>query len=105
MIAQLRSEGMLKGLRPDWLWLLLLLLAVIASSVLLVYSKHESRKLFAELQKLQQEQDRMNVEWGRLQLEQSAWSTHGSIERLAEKKLGMHIPESDQVMMLSLDEK
>lgn len=102
MMPALKPEG---WFTPGWLGLWLLLGAVIASSVLLVYSKHESRKLFAELQRLQQEQDQMNIEWGRLQLEQSAWSTHGRIERLAQKKLGMHIPPSDEVMMLSLDEK
>jgi cell division protein FtsL len=89
----------------NWLWLLVLLCVVSGSAVLLVYSKHESRVLFSELQKLQDEQDRMDVEWGRLQLEQSAWATHVRVERLARKKLNMQIPDAKQMVILDSGQK
>jgi cell division protein FtsL len=77
-----------------------LFLVVTASAMGVVYSKHMSRKLFVELQALNKEQDRMDVEWGRLQLEQSTWATHGRIETIARDKLNMHIPSTDKVIMI-----
>jgi cell division protein FtsL len=35
-----------------------------------------------------------------LQLEQSAWSGHGRIERIARKQLSMVMPESDNVVFV-----
>lgn len=77
-----------------------LLLAVIASALGVVYSKHESRKLFVQLQGLEKERDRMDIEWGKMQLEQSTWATHARIERLARKKLDMTIPEAKNVVII-----
>lgn len=74
--------------------------AVFASAIAVVYAKHESRKLFVELQGLQKKRDAMNVEWGQLQLEQSTWATHGRIERVARKKLGMIVPSHENVVIV-----
>ena len=73
---------------------------VLASAILLVYSKHQSRKVFVELQQLKRQVDGLNTEWSQLQLEQSAWSGHGRIEKVARKKLAMILPESDQVVFV-----
>jgi len=77
-----------------------LLSVVIASAVSAAWSRHESRKLFNELQQLENERDAMNVEWGQLQLEQSTHTTHGKIESAARKRLGMRIPGAQQVVIL-----
>ncbi|QKT03052.1 cell division protein FtsL [Ectothiorhodospiraceae bacterium 2226] len=82
---------------------LILLLAVLASAVGVVVSKHESRKLFVELQGLQGQRDAMQIEWGQLQLEQSTWATHGRVERLAAGELGMALPPTDDVVILAHD--
>lgn len=82
-------------------WLLgIMFLLVMASAVGVIYSKHESRKLFVQLQTLQKERDQMDIEWGRMQLEQSTWATHGRIERLARKKLDMTIPSAENVVII-----
>ena len=82
-------------------WLLVaMFLLVMASAVGVIFSKHESRKLFVQLQSLQKERDQMDIEWGRMQLEQSTWATHGRIEGLARKKLDMTIPRADNVMII-----
>lgn len=73
-------------------WLCLLFAAVLASALSVVYSKHQSRTLFIELQALQTLRDEMSVEWGRLQLEQSTWAAHGRIENIAAQRLHMHLP-------------
>jgi len=78
----------------------LLFSLVLASAILLVYSKHQSRKLFVELQQLKYQVDALNTEWSQLQLEQSAWSGHGRIERIARKRLSMVMPESDEVVFV-----
>lgn len=76
-----------------------LLLAVIISAVSVVYSKHESRTAFVKLQALLSEKDRMDVYWGKLQLEQGAWTAHGRIENDAEK-LGMITPDSTEIIVV-----
>ncbi|HZF25991.1 MAG TPA: cell division protein FtsL [Steroidobacteraceae bacterium] len=70
----------------------LLWLATLGSAAGVVYSKHRSRDLFVELETLNTERDRLEMEWGQLQLEQSAWSTHAFVERVANARLKMSIP-------------
>lgn len=78
----------------------LLLLTTIATGIAAAYAKHQSRKLFIELQALEAARDAMNVEWGQLQLEQSTHTTHGKVEHAARERLGMRIPDPQQVMIL-----
>ncbi len=73
---------------------------VLTSAIGLVYSKHKTRVLFVELERLNKEVVSLDTEWGRLQLEQSAWSDHGRIERIARERLDMRIPEPDQVAFI-----
>ena len=79
-----------------------LIIAVLMSAIGLVYSKHSSRKLFVELQHLKQQVTDLDTEWGRLQLEQSAWSDHGRIERIARERLLMKQPDADAVVFIKL---
>ena len=78
----------------------LLIIAVLMSAIGLVYSKHLSRKLFVELQQLKQQVTDLDTEWGRLQLEQSAWADHGRIEKIARERLLMKQPEADAVVFI-----
>lgn len=80
---------------------LLLGLLVLASAVAAVYAKHESRKMFIELQALNAERDRLAVEWGQLQIEQSAWSTHARVEQVARDDMGLRPPTPDQVRLFT----
>ena len=74
---------------------------VMVSAIGCIYAKHEGRKLFIELQSLVSERDRLEVEWGRLQIEQSTWSTHARVEQLAREKMGMRDPQPQQVRLLA----
>jgi cell division protein FtsL len=78
----------------------LLALAVVATSVAVVYAKHQSRMLFVVLQELERERDQMDVEWGQLQLEQSTLTTHGKVEEAARDNLQMVIPPAEAVVMV-----
>lgn len=76
--------------------LALLVGAVMGSAVAAVYAKHYSRTLFVELSQLNSDRDALNIEWGRLQLEQSTWATHGRIDQIARERLGMVLPPPQQ---------
>ena len=80
--------------------LVVLMALVMATAFGVIYTKHQSRKLFVELQALHKARDNMDIEWGQLQLEQSTLATHSRVEGTAGAKLGMVIPEASQVVIL-----
>lgn len=69
-----------------------LFLLLIASAVGVVYARHENRKLFNQLETLERERDELNIEFGRLQLEQATWADTRRIEKMARSELGMVFP-------------
>jgi len=77
-----------------------LVLLTMASAIVCVYSKHQSRKLFVELQVLTTERDALEVDWGKLQIEQSTWSTHARVERLARQQMKMRDPKPDEIYLV-----
>ncbi len=77
----------------------LLFVAVLSSAIAAVYAKHESRKLFTELQALKSERDQLEVHWGKLQIEQSTWSGHARVEQLAREKMQMRDPLSNEIWL------
>jgi len=79
---------------------LVLILAVISSALAVANSKHQSRQLFVELQALVSERDALDIEWGRLQLEQSTLATPIRIEEIARKRLGMFVPPADEIVII-----
>ena len=82
--------------------LLVLVFAVVCvlSAIAIVYTKHESRKLFIELEQLTSERDELNIEWGQLQIEQSTWATHGRIEQVAGDQLSLHRPAAADIYVI-----
>jgi len=73
---------------------------VLGSSLGVVYAKHQARSKFNELQKLTQQRDELDIEWGQLQLEQSTWATHGRVERVAREELRMVIPQASDLRIV-----
>ena len=72
----------------------------VVSAMALVYTKHEARKLFVELETLTHERDELNIEWGQLQIEQSTWATHARIEQVAADRLSLIRPESKEIFVI-----
>ncbi|HSC06178.1 MAG TPA: cell division protein FtsL [Steroidobacteraceae bacterium] len=70
----------------------LLWIGTLGSAAGAIYCKHQSRTLFIQLEALNSRRDQLQIEWGQLQLEQSAWSTHAFVERVAHSRLNMSIP-------------
>ena len=75
-------------------------LVCVLSAIALVYTKHESRKLFVELEQLTQERDELNIEWGQLQIEQSTWAQHARIEQVAADDLSLVRPQTTEIFVI-----
>ena len=78
----------------------LLLAMVLGSALTVIYVKHQSRVLFADLREIQKQQDRAIIQWSRLQLQNSTLATHSNVEARARKTLKMRLPESVQLVRL-----
>ena len=85
-----------------WLTLAMpvLWLAVLGSAVQVIYARHMARDKFVRLEKLNAERDSLDMEWGRLQLEQSFWSSNAFVERVANAKLRMSLPQTKDVRIV-----
>lgn len=83
-------------------FLLVFVFAVVCvlSAIALVYTKHESRKLFVELEALTHERDGLNIEWGQLQIEQSTWAQHARIEQVATEDLSLVRPDASEIFII-----
>ena len=79
---------------------LVLGLLVVMSAIAVVYAKYQNRITFIAFEQQQKQRDKLNVEWGKLQLEQSTWATHSRIEELAQKKLGMKSIEYEKIVFI-----
>ena len=79
---------------------LALLIAVTVSAVGVVYLRHQHRLAFVALQQAQETRDQLNVEWGQFLLEQSTWAIHHRVEVEAGRKLGMVVPNPEQIVVL-----
>ena len=80
--------------------LVILLLAVLVSAIGVVWTRHESRVLFVELTRLQNQRDELNVEYGRLELEQATWAEPRRIDQEARSKLGMVTPKPQDIQLV-----
>jgi cell division protein FtsL len=81
--------------------ILVLWVGVLGSAAGAIYCKHRARELFVELERLNAHRDNLDVEWGQLQLEQSAWSTHAFVERVASTKLRMATPPPQAIEVIA----
>ena len=79
------------------------LAALALSALLVVVAKHESRKLFVELQRLERERDELNVNWGRLKLESGYLASHDRVRSEAARRLGMDRPDPGRMAIVNLE--
>lgn len=81
---------------------LILFFALMFSSLGLVNAQHQARKLYIELEHLNQTEKQYNQEYGQLQLEQSTWAMHSRIEQIAAQQLQMQVPDAKRIQVVSL---
>ena len=74
--------------------------AVLASGVGAVYCRYRARELFIHLEQLSRQRDNLDIQWGQLQLEESAWSTHALVESVAQTKLHMKMPAPEDIVVV-----
>ena len=74
--------------------------AVVASGIWIVEVEHRSRQLFIEAEALNRELDRLQTDWGRLQIEQGVFAEHSRIEVLARQRAGLTVPSGDQLVVV-----
>ncbi|MDA0679067.1 MAG: cell division protein FtsL [Proteobacteria bacterium] len=86
--------------RQPFLLTMIFAVVCVMSAIALIYTKHESRKLFVELEQLTNERDELNIEWGQLEIEQSTWATHARIERVASEELSLVRPKSTEIYVI-----
>ena len=89
-----------RGKSQSFLLTFVFALVCVLSAVALIYTKHESRKLFVELEALTHERDELNIEWGQLQIEQSTWAQHARIEKVATDDLSLVRPDTADVFVI-----
>lgn len=82
------------------LLILVFTIVCVVTALAIVYTKHESRKVFVELEQLARERDELNIEWGQLQIEQSTWATHGRIEQVATEDLELIRPPASEIYVI-----
>lgn len=78
----------------------ILLFAAVASALGVVWTRHESRVLFVQLTQLQNQRDDLNIEYGRLELEQATYAEPRRIDDEARQKLGMVDPRPQDIRLL-----
>lgn len=86
------------------LGLVVVALSVVGSAIMLVNAKHQSRQLFVRLELLKEARDRLQVDWGRLKLEQSTLATHGRVEAIVRERLSMVDPHAQEIILVSAEE-
>ena len=80
--------------------MLILLTAAVASALGVVWTRHESRVLFVILTTLQNQRDELNIEYGKLELEQATYAEPRRIDDQARQKLGMVNPRPQDIRLL-----
>jgi cell division protein FtsL len=68
---------------------LVLLIAVMASALYLVRVQYDSRRLYAEIERAQNDFRKLEIEHERLQVEKRAQATPARVEKLAREQLHM----------------
>ena len=87
-------------IRLDALFVALFIVLAIASALGVVSSQHEARKLRSAMEHEQSREQNLELEWGRLQIEQSFLAAHHRVEEVARKRLGMLPPNAERIIVL-----
>ena len=77
-----------------------LVAANVVSGLLIVRDRHEHRQAFVALTRLERARDELNIEFGRLQLEQATWAESNRVDQVARSRLGMVFPRTEDIVVL-----
>nr|WP_219339835.1 cell division protein FtsL [Luteimonas salinisoli] len=77
-----------------------MLLASVITAIGVVHARHQHRQLFVQLTRLEAARDELNIDFGRLQLEQATWAESNRIDQVARQRLGMKFPETADIVVI-----
>lgn len=77
-----------------------LILALLASALMVIYSKYQSRLIFIEIQKQERALDQYEVEWGQLQLELTTLAEQNRVEQVAREQLKLVMPLREKIIYI-----
>ena len=82
------------------LLLTVLVVANVATALAVVHARHRHRVLFVEASRLEKARDELNIDFGRLQLEQATWAESNRIDQVARTRLGMAFPKTEDIVVV-----
>jgi len=82
------------------LLLIILVVANLVSALAVVHARHRHRVLFVQLSQLEKARDELDIDFGRLQLEQATWAESNRIDQIARDRLGMKLPEGAEIVVI-----
>ncbi len=80
--------------------LLVLVAALVVAAIATVWTRHQHRRAFIELSRLEHQRDELNIEFGRLQIEQATWSEMNRVEQAAIGRLQMVFPRAQEIQVI-----
>ncbi len=80
----------------------LLLIAILISALSIVYIKDLNRRFFIQHQILEGASQQIQVDWGKLLLEQGAWSAQSRVQEIAQLSLGMRVPSAQETVLVKM---
>ena len=80
--------------------LAMLVVANVITALAIVETRQRHRQLFVQVTKLEKARDDLNIEFGRLQLEQATWAESNRIDQVARDRLGMKFPEGNEIVVI-----
>lgn len=75
----------------------LLATLILASALGLVWAREQARQLDVAIQDQRDRIQRLETEWGRLQLERATLAARSRVGRLARERFDMHSPDTGEI--------
>jgi|TARA_B110000503_G_scaffold42875_2_gene70195 cell division protein FtsL len=94
------KRASLQGERYSMLLGIFLLVLLVMTAQFVVYSSFQARGHINHLHQLETDRNDMQVEWGQLLLEQSAWASHSRVESMVVDQLSMSVPSAQQIILV-----
>ena len=99
-MTQTTFRAIMKWINLAVALLIILLACTVASAIGVVFVRHRHRQTFIELSRAERKRDDINLEFGRLQLEQATLAEANRVDRIAREKLGMKFPEAADIVVV-----
>ena len=80
--------------------LIVLLVALMASALAVIYCKNYSRSIFIDIERHERALDQYEVEWGQMQLELSTLAEQNRVEAIAKERLKLIMPPRENIIYI-----